>query len=111
GVQTCALPLCIKDVLPAVLNESPELNKIYSQPYSGLSIKDKILYKEEPQTGRTLSPYTLLDPIGYDMSDYETVDETIEEGGSAMMAWSRMQFDDVSPEEREATFKIGRAHV
>lgn len=94
----------IKDVLPAVLNESPELKKIYSQPYSGLSIKDKILYKEEPQTGRTLSPYKLLDPIGYDMPDYETVDETIEEGGSAMMAWSRMQFDDVSPEEREATF-------
>ncbi|WP_138431918.1 DUF2779 domain-containing protein [Fodinibius saliphilus] len=95
----------IKDVLPAVLNESPRLKEIYSQPYNGLSIKDKVLYQTDENSGKVLSPYKLLDPIGFDIPDYETAEETIAEGGTAMMAWSRMQFDDVSPEEREATFK------
>ncbi len=57
------------------------------------------------QAGNVLSPYKLLDPIGHGIPDYEAVDETIEEGGTAMMAWSRMQFDDVPEKEREATFK------
>lgn len=95
----------IKDVLPAVLNESPKLKQIYSQPYSGLSIKDRVLYKMDKKTGKVLSPYKLLDPIGHGIPDYETAEDTIAEGGTAMMAWSRMQFDDVSPEERAATFK------
>jgi len=95
----------IKDVLPAVLNESPKLKELYSQPYSGLSIKDKVFYKVDEKTGKVLSPYKLLDKIGYGIPDYETAEETIAEGGTAMMAWSRMQFDDISLEEREATFK------
>jgi len=95
----------IKDVLPAVLNESPRLKEIYSEPYSGLSIKDKVLYQVDEETGRAVNPYKLLDPVGYGIPDYETAEETIAEGSTAMMAWSRMQFDDVSDEEREATFK------
>ena len=94
----------IKDVLPAVLNESPRLKEIYSQPYNGRSIKDKVLYKKD-NSSKVLSPYKLLDPIGHGIPDYETAEETIAQGGTAMMAWSRMQFDDVSPKEREATFK------
>jgi hypothetical protein len=94
----------IKDVLPAVLNESPRLKKIYSQPYSGLSIKDKVLLDMDEETGKVLSPYKLLDPIGFGIPDHETGEEYIADGGTAMMAWSRMQFDDVSSEEREATF-------
>ncbi len=93
----------IKDVLPAVLNESPRLKEIYSQPYSGRSIKEKVLYQKDENTGQVLSPYKLLDPIGHGIPDYETAEETIAEGGTAMMAWSRMQFDDLTPEEREAT--------
>jgi hypothetical protein len=95
----------IKDVLPAVLNESPRLKELYSHPYSGISIKDKVLYEIDEKTGRVLSPYKLLEPIGYGIPDYETAEETIAEGGTAMMAWSRMQFDDVSPDKQEATFK------
>lgn len=97
--------ISIKDVLPAVLNESPRLEEIYSQPYSGLSIKDKVLYRVDEGKGQVVSPYKLLDPIGHGIPDYERAEETITEGGSAMMAWSRMQFDDISDEEREATFK------
>ncbi len=95
----------IKDVLPAVLNESPRLKEIYTKPYSGLSIKDKVLCKVDEKTGKLLSPYKLLDPIGYGIPDYETGEAYIAEGGTAMMAWSRMQFDDVSQPEREAVFK------
>jgi hypothetical protein len=95
----------IKDVLPAVLNESPRLKEIYSQPYSGLSIKDKVFYEVDESSGLVINPYKLLDPIGHGIPDYETGEEYVADGGTAMMTWSRMQFDDVSPEEREATFK------
>lgn len=94
----------IKEVLPAVLTESPRLREIYSQPYSGLSIKEKVFYREE-ETGRAVSPYRLLDPIGHGLPDYETGEEYVADGGTAMMAWSRMQFDDVPEEERAATFQ------
>ncbi len=98
--------ISIKDVLPAVLNESPVLKEIYSNPYSGLYIKDKILYQIDEATGLAMSPYKLLNPVGYGIPGYEEgekyVAETIAEGGSAMMAWSRIQFDDVDDETRAA---------
>ncbi|MFA5669874.1 MAG: DUF2779 domain-containing protein [Balneolaceae bacterium] len=101
----------IKDVLPAVLNESKALKQIYTQPYSGLSLKDKVLYQTDAD-GNVINPYKLLDPIGYEIpgeaEDAEIVlesGETISEGGTAMMAWARMQFDDVSDEERNKVFE------
>ncbi|MEO2173743.1 MAG: DUF2779 domain-containing protein, partial [bacterium] len=102
----------IKDVLPAVLNESKFLRDYYSKPYSGLSIKDKVFCVEGDE-GEIVNPYKLLDPIGLDdiPDPIEIEDsgisknETISEGGSAMMAWARMQFDDVTDEKREDTFQ------
>lgn len=101
----------IKDVLPAVLNESEALKQIYTKPYSGKSLKDKVLYQIDKQ-GKAINPYKLLDPVGYGIPD-EADDveielesgETISEGGTAMMAWARMQFDDVPEEERERVFE------
>lgn len=102
----------IKDVLPAVLAESKLLKKYYSKPYSGLSIKDMVLY-EEGDDGEVINPYKLLAPIEMDhIPDPVEIEnsslsnnELISEGGTAMMAWARMQFDDVSEQEREATFQ------
>lgn len=101
----------IKDVLPAVLNESEALKQIYSNPYSGLSLKDKVLYQTD-ENGRAINPYKLLDPVGYGIPDEsEDVEielesgERITEGGTAMMAWARMQFDDVPEGEREEVFE------
>lgn len=101
----------IKDVLPAVLNESEALKQIYSKPYSGLSLKDKVLYQTD-ENGTAINPYKLLDPVGYGIPDEsEDVEielesgERITEGGTAMMAWARMQFDDVREEERERVFE------
>jgi len=101
----------IKDVLPAVLNESEELKQIYTNPYSGLSLKDKVLYQTDGH-GKAINPYKLLDPVGFGIPDEgDEVElelesgETISEGGTAMMAWARMQFDDVPEEERENVFE------
>ena len=103
----------IKYVLPAILNESAFLKEEYSKPYSGLSIQNKVLYVEED--GIAVNPYTLLDPLGLrDIPDdvdeiHGDLDgklaETIADGGKAMMAWSRMQFEDVPEEERQRTFE------
>ena len=102
----------IKDVLPAILNESDVLKKIYSKPYSGLSLKEKVLYQTD-EYGRAVNPYELLDPVGRDFGipDEDEIEdlelesgERITEGGTAMMAWARMQFDDVPEVERENVF-------
>jgi hypothetical protein len=101
--------ISIKQVLPAVLTESDFLKEKYAQPYSGLYLKDKVFYQEDPQTGKAISPYQLLNPIGHGLPDeeqaehlLEQTDEVISEGGTAMMAWSRLQFDDVPDTERKA---------
>lgn len=101
----------IKDVLPAVLNESEALRQIYTKPYSGLSLNNKVLYQTD-ENGKVINPYELLDPVGYGIPD-EADDieielesgERITEGGTAMMAWARMQFDDVPEEERDRVFE------
>jgi len=102
----------IKDVLPAVLTESEFLKDYYSKPYSGHSIKNQKLYQVE-EGGEVANPYKLLPPIETDgiPDPIEIEDmgisknEAISEGGTAMMAWARMQFDDVTKHEREATFR------
>ncbi len=101
----------IKDVLPAVLNESDNLKEIYTKPYSGLSLKDKVLYQTD-ENGMVINPYKLLEPVGYCIpNESEDVEielesgERITEGGTAMMAWARMQFDDVPEEERRRVFE------
>jgi len=100
----------IKDVLPAVLNESEALKQIYSKPYSGLSLRNKVLYQPD-ENGKAINPYELLDPVGFGIPDEsEDVEieldsgERITEGGTAMMAWARMQFDDVPEDERQEVF-------
>jgi len=101
----------IKDVLPAVLKEGEVLRAIYSKPYSGLSLREKVLYQTD-ENGKVINPYKLLDPVGYDIpNEADNIEieldsgEKISEGGTAMMAWARMQFDDVPEEEREKVFK------
>lgn len=100
----------IKDVLPAVMNESYRLKEIYSQPYSGLSVKDKTFHQTD-ENGMVINPYKQLDPIGYDIPhEADSIEieigsgEKIADGGTAMMAWARMQFDDISDQERENVF-------
>lgn len=100
--------ISIKNVLPAVLSESNVLKKIYSQPYSGLYIKDKIFYCDDPSTGNAINPYKLLGKMASGLPDEEKAEEIVKsdreiiaDGGTAMMAWSRLQFDDFSEDKRK----------
>lgn len=96
--------ISIKKVLPAILNTSEALKEKYSQPYQGKNFNSQIWYQENEE-GRAIDPYKLLPPINFEnLPDYETGEEFIADGGSAMMAYARMQFDDVTQEEREAVF-------
>lgn len=96
--------ISIKKVLPAILNTSEKLKEKYTQPYKGKNFNGQIWYRENEQ-GAAIDPYKLLPPIDFEnLPDYETGEELIADGGSAMMAYARMQFDDVTQEERDAVF-------
>jgi hypothetical protein len=97
--------ISIKQVLPALLNTSETLKEKYTRPYEGRNFSNQIWYRED-ENGRALDPYKLLPPVGFEnLPDYEIGETYIADGGSAMMAYARMQFDDVSDDEREAVFK------
>lgn len=90
----------IKKVLPALLSSSESLKRIYSKPYNSRNFKNFIWYQENKE-GQPVDPYKLL-------GDYENGQQGIKNisgGGDAMMSWARMQYDDVSEEERNAVFE------
>ncbi|MCQ6960403.1 DUF2779 domain-containing protein [Mucilaginibacter aquariorum] len=100
----------IKQILPAILNDSDHLKTKYSQPIYGNSIpslnfKDQTWIKLD-EHGKVVNPYRQLDPVfaGVDQEllDAMILDETAEinEGGAAMMAYSRMQFTQMNDVER-----------
>lgn len=92
----------IKYVLPAILNSSPFLQQKYSQPIVSRNfpegkvwaVRDGDLFKD---------PYQLLPEVfGSDFIDRlsEEEDDKLKDGGAAMMAYARLQFEDMSDEER-----------
>lgn len=100
----------IKQILPAVLQTSDFLKEKYSQPIYGqrivsLNFKNHTWITEH--WGRVVNPYDLLPPIHAEASneamDEFLVDEEtgIADGGAAMIAYARMQFTEMSEEERK----------
>ena len=96
----------IKKVLPAVMTGDAVKQK-YSRPLSfGTHLKGRVLWELNPETGKPENPYHLL-PGQYgdlDLTEDELIleDANIQEGGAAMIAYAKMQFTDMSDEEREA---------
>ncbi|MBT5268305.1 MAG: DUF2779 domain-containing protein, partial [Candidatus Marinimicrobia bacterium] len=96
----------IKKVLPAVMT-GDAVKKNYSRPLDfGTHLKGRILWELNPKTGKPENPYHLL-PGQYgdlDLNQDELIleDTNIQEGGAAMMAYAKMQFTDMTDEEREA---------
>jgi len=102
----------VKAVLPAVLEGSPYLQEFYGKPIYGAeggvkssNFKDWTWVVKE--NGRVRDPYSLLPKIFEDLDEEKTRDfliafEEIHEGGAAAMAWCRMQFSDMTDDEREA---------
>lgn len=100
----------LKDLLPAILNSSKFLNDIYSKPLYGSTIKS-LNFKDHVWLNRNdnkslVNPYDLLPPIfkGISSSLMDSLimeeDAELQDGGAAMIAYSQMQFSQMTDEER-----------
>lgn len=101
----------IKHVLPAILNSSEFLKKKYSKPIYGSAggIKSHN-YKDwtwiQFKDGKVIDPYKLLPKMFSDISEKDlnillSEDEEIRDGGAALTAYAKMQFEVMSDYERE----------
>lgn len=99
----------IKKVLPAILNSSKYLQEKYSKPAYGteipsLNYKEGKVWVDFDQNGTVKDPYSLL-PAIYGKEFFDCLDDDFEElkdGGAAMAAYARLQFEDISNDERQA---------
>ena len=102
----------IKKVLPAILNSSDFLKNKYSSPIYGAAggifshnFNDWAWVQFE--NGRVIDPYKLLPPLFSDLSDedldaiFSGLDE-MKDGGAALTAYGKLQFEDMPDSERNA---------
>ena len=102
----------IKKVLPAVLAHSKFLQQYYSKPVYGTvdgipskNFKEQVWIKF--QDGQIVDPYKQLPKMFQDVSSkdflkLDGLDDELREGGAAMTAYARLQFEDLSdPVRRE----------
>jgi len=102
----------IKQVLPAAVESSAYLQTKYSQPvygtsiYPSLNLKNHVWLKQN-DNGKWISPYKTLPPI-FPEIDSDILDELniepgeeLSDGGAAMMAYAKMQFTEMSNQERK----------
>ncbi|MEO8043229.1 MAG: DUF2779 domain-containing protein [Acidobacteriota bacterium] len=107
--------ISLKYVLPAVLGTSKFLQEKYSQPIYGadggiksLNFKDWSWVVRD-ETASVGDPYRLLEPLFTDESEHDIAiihsawyDEVIRDGGAAMTAYAKLQFQEMPPEIRTA---------
>jgi len=101
----------IKSVLPAIIDCSDFLKAKYSNPCYGTDSIPSLNFKRhtwllKDLSNSFISPYKTLPPVFQELNS-EQLDELCEEngeelkdGGAAMMAYAKMQFVDMSNEER-----------
>ena len=101
----------IKYVLPAMLNSSAWLQKKYIKPIYGaengipsLNFKDW-KWIEFDEVSQVIDPYKLLPAMFQDLTDkeYELLSDAneINNGGAALTAYAKLQFEDMSAYERQ----------
>ncbi len=102
----------LKQVLPALMNCSRRLRDLYGQasyggPGSSLNFSEPIAWWRE-RDGVVMDPYQLLPPVFDDLPgeareliDSEMAGE-LREGGAAMVAYARLQFEDLPESRRQA---------
>jgi hypothetical protein len=103
----------IKKVLPAILAESKLLQAKYGQPVYGtptgirsLNYSNCVWLKKD-EGGQVIDPYKQLpkifDGVELDKLDFTLMSgDELADGGAAMTAYAKMQFSEMSPEERTA---------
>lgn len=100
----------IKKVLPAMLAASDFLRIKYSQPVYGggqsnsRNFPEPMVWWQPGDDGKPIDPYRLLAPVFSDLElEGNAEDETlVNQGGAAIMAYARLQFEEISAEERQA---------
>lgn len=100
----------IKKVLPAILQESKYLQEKYSKAIYGVSGKissknfQSHTWIEMDANGEVKDPYKQLQPIfagvENDVLDRFMESDELADGGAAMMAYAKMQFSQMTDEER-----------
>ena len=104
----------IKKVLPAVMASSQFVQRKYEQPIYGVEIPSLNFrqgfawVQRDARTGELRDPYDRLKTLATEMlgdaaNDLLDAPEDVEiaEGGAAAMAYARLQFEDITPEERQ----------
>jgi len=103
----------LKKVLPALMQSSAFLRRLYSDPVYGsatmpsLNLAQPMAWWVE-QNGRVQDPYDLLAPIFADFTKGEMnvieagVAPELHDGGAAMAAYARLQFEEIDARERQA---------
>lgn len=98
----------IKAVLPAVIKASARLQEKYSKPVYGTSAMPSLNFDHKAWLGNTLDPYKNLPPVFDAQFEHEHryyLDDNLNEGGKAMMAYAKMQYTHISEAERKALYQ------
>jgi hypothetical protein len=100
----------IKMVLPAVLNSSDFLKNKYNQPISSIKVSSKNFAQEHTwlklENEQVINPYKILPKVFEDWTE-EQIEETLSEiedisnGGAALTTYGKLQYIDMTNEERE----------
>jgi hypothetical protein len=99
----------IKDVLPAVLNSSLFLKNRYQEELKNINLTSKNFDDNQIflkfKDGELINPYKLL-PLLFDNWTQDEIDniisgfEGISDGGAALTAYGKLQFEEISERER-----------
>lgn len=101
----------LKKVLPALMNSSDFLRETYGKSSYGPGVSLNFV---EPMTwwqevdGLAIDPYSLLPPVFDDFTEVEiqaadsALSDVLREGGAAMAAYARLQFESIGPEMRKS---------
>lgn len=101
----------LKKVLPALVKSSGHLRAIYGQPVYGTSAMPSLNVQAPmawwvERDGEVQDPYALLPALfadpGKGALNEDADDDGVREGGAAMAAYGRLQFEDLAPEARTA---------
>ena len=108
----------IKQVLPAIMNDSQFIKDKYSKPIYGKNNEvkslnfDNHIWVELKEDGKVIDPYKSLKtldellPMGMQIMDRIFSNNMVGDGGAAMTSWAFMQFAEMKEEERN---NIGEA--
>jgi Domain of unknown function(DUF2779) len=102
----------LKKVLPALMRSSTALRELYEKPtYGGEGVSWNFKHPMawwQLRDGDVADPYLLLPPVFDDVPAEEIqaveegLSEDLREGGAAMAAYARLQFEDLSEARRQA---------